>query len=161
MKVQQFLAHHGLSENPFAQEDAVQDPVFRKGCIDRCFHPAWDRIMGDPRYPSAAVVFGEKGSGKTALRIQMVESLQKFNAQHPGERVLILEYDDFNPYLDQFSHRERNLARWDLRDHIDVILSLGTRKVVGMVLGEGGEIPRAQTADLKRHDRRDLPILAA
>ena len=161
MKVQQFLAHYGLAENPFGQEDAVQDPVFRRGCIDRCFHPAWDRIMGNPEFPSAAVVFGEKGSGKTALRIQMVEAQGKFNNEHPDRRVLILEYDDFNPFLDQFLHQQRNLARWELRDHIDVVLSLGTRKLVDLILRDAPEVPRGQVDELTRSDRRDLLMLAA
>jgi hypothetical protein len=161
MKVQQFLAHYHLVENPFGQEDAVQDPVFRRGCIDRCFHPAWDRIMGNPEFPSAAVVFGEKGSGKTALRIQMVESQRKFNSEHPDRRVLILEYDDFNPFLDQFLHQQRNLGRWELRDHIDVVLSLATRKLVEMILSEAPEVQRGQLDELSRSDRRDLLMLAA
>jgi hypothetical protein len=29
MKVQQFLDHHGIARNPFAEEDAQTDPVRR------------------------------------------------------------------------------------------------------------------------------------
>jgi hypothetical protein len=161
MKIQQLLSHHGLSENPFSQEDAKEDRIFRQGCVDHTFHPSWDKIVGDPESPSSAVVFGEKGSGKTALRIQMVEHFKKFNAAHPDRRVLILEYDDFNPFLDQFVQKEANLARWELRDHMDAILSLGTRKVVNMILHEPTEISRQQIAALDRLQKRDLLLLAA
>jgi len=75
MKVQQLLAHHGIKENPFGQEDAQTDPVFKRFCIDGTYHPAWDKIFGSPDDPATAVVFGEKGSGKTALRLQIVEQL--------------------------------------------------------------------------------------
>lgn len=161
MKIQQFLAHHNLSDNPFSQEDAKEDRIFKRGCIDHTFHPAWDKIIGDPEAPSSAVVFGEKGSGKTALRLQMIEFLTKYNEKHPDEKVFIIEYDDFNPFLDQFCRKERNLGKWELRDHMDAILSLGTSKLVNMILGEPAELSDAQVAKLNRLDRRDLLMLAA
>jgi hypothetical protein len=161
MKIQQFLAHHGLSDNPFSQEDAKEDRIFKRGCIHHTFHPAWDKIIGDPESPSSAVVFGEKGSGKTALRLQMIEYLTHFNEKHPDQRVLILEYDDFNPFLDQFCRQERDLARWELRDHMDAILSLGTRKLVDMILSRPAAISDAQIAGLSRLEKRDLLMLAA
>lgn len=161
MKIQQLLSHHHLVENPFSQEDAKEDRIFKMGCVDHTFHPSWDKIVGDPEAPSSAVVFGEKGSGKTALRMQMVEFFKKFNAQHPDQRVLILEYDDFNPFLDQFSRKEPNLGRWELRDHMDAILSLATSAVANMVLSGSPELTRDQLAKLSHLERRDLLMLAA
>ena len=73
MKVQQFFEHHGLNQNPYSQEDAQTDPLFQKLGADGTFHPSWDKIYGDPATPSTAVVFGEKGSGKTALRLQIIK----------------------------------------------------------------------------------------
>jgi hypothetical protein len=69
MRTQGFFEHHRIKENPFVQEDAREDLVFQRGCIDHTFHPLWDKIYGHPEAPSPAVVFGERGSGKTALRI--------------------------------------------------------------------------------------------
>ena len=43
MKVQQFLEHQGLNQNPFSQEDAQTDPLFQKLCSSGTFHPAWGR----------------------------------------------------------------------------------------------------------------------
>src|SRR5262249_33552324 len=140
---------------------AKEDKIFKTGCVDHTFHPSWDKIIGDPEAPSSSVVFGEKGSGKTALRIQMVEYLKKLNGQKPDSKVLILEYDDFNPFLDQFSQKAGNLAKWELRDHMDAILSLGTRKVVDMILNDPPEITRKQLANLDRLQKRDLLMLAA
>ena len=68
MRTQQFLEHHGVASNPFAEEDAQTDPVFKEHCIDSTYHPTWDKIYGDPAEPATSLVFGEKGSGKTALR---------------------------------------------------------------------------------------------
>jgi hypothetical protein len=161
MKLQQFLTHHNLSDNPFSQEDAREDKIFKNGCVDHTFHPAWDKIIGDPEAPSSAVVFGEKGSGKTALRIQMVEYLKKLGEKKPDSKVLIVEYDDFNPFLDQFLQKEPSLAKWELRDHMDSILSLGVRKVVDMILSRPPEITRQQLSALDRLQKRDLLMLAA
>ena len=48
MKIQQFLDHHGIAANPFADEDAQTDLVFKGACIRNTFHPTWDKIYGDP-----------------------------------------------------------------------------------------------------------------
>lgn len=176
MKVQQFLEHHGLNQNPFSQEDAQTDPLFLKFCADGTFHPAWDKIYGDPGTPSTAVVFGEKGSGKTALRLQIVDCTSKYNAEHPDKRVFIIDYDNFNPFLDSFNEKvgwagarpERTLQKWRLWDHIDCILSLATTHIVDDVLkGSSSEqvgpfqVSKQKLANLSRNNKRDLLFLAA
>ena len=105
MKTQQFLEHHGIRTNPFAEEDAQTDPVFKDYCISSTHHPTWDKIYGDPAEPATSIVFGEKGSGKTAMRLQIVRHLEDYNRAHPSERVFVIEYDDFNPFLDRFRDR--------------------------------------------------------
>ncbi len=105
MKIQQFLDHHGITSNPFADEDAQTDLVFKSSCIRNTYHPAWDKIYGDPTEPATSVVFGEKGSGKTALRLQIAYRLTEYNADHPERQVFVVQYDDFNPFLDRFRDR--------------------------------------------------------
>ncbi|MFM7864518.1 MAG: hypothetical protein ACKPHU_09925, partial [Planctomycetaceae bacterium] len=63
MKIQQFLEHYGVRINPFSQEDAQSDHIFQRHCAQALYHPAWDKVLGDCRNPSTAIVFGEKGSG--------------------------------------------------------------------------------------------------
>ena len=58
--------HHGIGANPFADEDAQTDRVFKGYCITNTYHPTWDKVYGNPGEPATAIVFGEKGSGKTA-----------------------------------------------------------------------------------------------
>ncbi|MEK6248348.1 MAG: hypothetical protein N2C12_09230, partial [Planctomycetales bacterium] len=102
MKIQQFLEHHGLANNPFVEEDAQTDPVFKEHCLKEIFHPTWDKIFGDPSEPSTSLVFGEKGSGKTAMRLQILEHLNDYNQQHSDDQVFVIDYVDFNPFLDRF-----------------------------------------------------------
>jgi hypothetical protein len=102
MRIQQFLDHHGIARNPFAEEDAATDPVFKDHCIDSTYHPTWDKIYGDPREPSTSIVFGEKGAGKTAVSLQIARHLEQFNRDNSGQRLLVIHYDDFNPFLDRF-----------------------------------------------------------
>lgn len=176
MKVQQLLAHHGIQENPFGQEDAQTDPVFKDHCIDGTYHPAWDKIFGSPAEPATAVVFGEKGSGKTALRLQIVEHLRRYNRAHPDRRTFVIQYDDFNPFLDRFRghlhgrhwRAERALSNWRLWDHMDAILSLGVTRLVDAILQakpDGNDdafgVQPEQLKGLSRPDRRDLLLLAA
>lgn len=176
MKVQQFLEHHGLTQNPFSQEDAQTDPLFQQFCSHGTFHPAWDKIYGDPGTPATAVVFGEKGAGKTAIRLQIVEHTAEHNKQHPDAGVFVIEYDNFNPFLDCFNGKlawpgatpERTLSHWRLWDHIDCILSLAVTRVIDDILNErvdGAahpfEIRGDQLQNLTRSQKRDLLLLAA
>ena len=175
MKVQQFLEHHGLSQNPFSQEDAQTDPLFQKLCAHGTFHPAWDKIYGDPSHPATAVVFGEKGSGKTALRLQIVDHAAKYNAEHPDKRVFVIDYDDFNPFLDSFNEKvgwagakpEKTIAKWRLWDHIDCILSIATTHIVDDLLKPKGQadngsffVAAESIPKLSRSQKRDLLLLA-
>jgi hypothetical protein len=175
MKVEQFLAQHHIVENPFGQEDAQTDHVFREFCLDGTHHPAWDKIYGNPKSPSTSVVFGEKGAGKTALRLQIVDQLRRHNRENPEDRTFIIEYDDFNPFLDAFRERlhgrkrrpERVLAQWCLWDHMDAILSLGVRQLVKGLLepstdsADGERITPDQQERLPRLQKRDLLLLEA
>lgn len=175
MKVEQFLAQHHIGENPFGQEDAQSDHVFREFCLDGTHHPAWDKIYGNPKSPSTSIVFGEKGSGKTALRLQIVDQLRRYNRENPQDRTFVIEYDDFNPFLDSFRERlhgrkrrpERVLTHWRLWDHMDAILSLGVRHLVKDLLepspetDEGERITPEQLERLPRLQKRDLLLLEA
>src|SRR5947209_18834601 len=102
MKIDQFLKHHGIAGNPFSEEDAQTDTVFKRGCLQTIHHPAWDKFFGSPADPSTALVFGEKGSGKTALRLQVTSELDDYNKAHPEARAFVISYDDFNPFLHPF-----------------------------------------------------------
>jgi len=176
MRTQQFFEHHGIASNPFAEEDAQTDPVFKEHCIASTYHPTWDKIYGDPTEPATSIVFGEKGAGKTAMRLQIVRHLEDFNRSHPEDRVFIIEYDDFNPFLDRFrnhiglrhSRPDRMLSQWKLWDHMDAILSLGVTRLVDRIVATGSqrvqrpdEITDEQVRRLDRHQSRDLLLLSA
>ncbi|MDO5582244.1 MAG: hypothetical protein Q4G69_14040, partial [Planctomycetia bacterium] len=133
--------HYGLETNPFSEEDAQTDPVFKDSCIKTMRHPSWDKLYGNPQEPSTALVFGEKGSGKTALRLQMIYELKQFNADHPDFRPFVIDYSDMNPFLDQFRNRfsrgrkiSKVFHKIQLQDHLDAILSLGITQFVDRAL---------------------------
>lgn len=172
---QQFFDHYGIHRNPFSDEDAQTDPVFKDYCIDSNYHPAWDKVFGDPREPSTSIVFGEKGAGKTAMRMQIVRRLEEHNQKRPDSRNFIVQYDDFNPFLEQFRTRfpqrwkpEKALERWGLWDHMDSLLYLATTEAVDQVLeakhvrrDSGSRIRPEALADLDRYQARDFLLLAA
>lgn len=176
MNIQSFLQHHGIQRNPFAEEDAQTDPVFKEHCINSAYHPVWDKVYGDPREPATAIVFGPKGSGKTAMRLQIDRHLVRYNQENPNRRIYIIRYDDFNPFLDHFRERvswraskkpERVFAAWRLWDHMDSILCIGVTQLVDAVLkrSEGDEkagpaIRSEQIESLDRTSGRDLLLLA-
>jgi hypothetical protein len=177
MRVQQLLEHHGIAVNPFAEEDAQSDPVFKDRCRDATYHPAWDKVYGDPADPATSIVFGEKGAGKTAMRMQMAGRIALHNAHSQNGRLFLIEYDNFNPFLDHFADRlsarkQRNpanvLSEWKLWDHMDAILSLGVTSLVDRLLEvrqPSGPAANRVNADclrmLDRQQKRDLLLLAA
>lgn len=177
MQVQQLLEHHGIAVNPFAEEDAQSDPVFKERCRDATYHPAWDKVYGEPSDPATSIVFGEKGSGKTAMRMQMAGRIAQYNDQPLHGRLFVVEYDDFNPFLDHFGDRlsarkqrdpARVLAEWKLWDHMDAILSLGVTSLVDRLLGvphpsgpEANCLAVERIHNLDHQQKRDLLLLAA
>ena len=173
MKLSDFLQHHGIISNPFAEEDAQSDIVFQNGCLETARHPAWDKIFGDPALPSTSIVFGEKGSGKTALKIQMNRQYGKYNQDNPGKRDFVIQYDDFNPFLDAFQERFSRFWRkpatllraWKLWDHIDAILTLGVTKLTDQALQvrdvNGNVAPELDLKSLDDNQKRDFLLLAA
>jgi len=175
MKIQQLLEHHGIAANPFADEDAQTDMVFKGSCIRTTFHPSWDKIYGDPSEPATSVVFGEKGSGKTALRLQIARHLADHNADHPSQQAFVVQYDDFNPFLDRFRERfsgrrrraERLLEQWRLWDHMDAILSLAVTQLADRLLEvRSARHPAARdepldAKQLEPSQLRDVLLLAA
>src|SRR6516164_1123017 len=162
MKTEQFLQHHGIKGNPFSEEDAQTDTVFKRRCLATIHHPAWNKFFGSPADPSTALVFGEKGSGKTALRLQAISEFEAYNQANPSDRVFVISYDDFNPYLDHYRQaiRARDAAdvlkRWQLQDHMDAILSLGVTQLVDLLTTE-----KMDLSVLSLDQRRDLLLLAA
>lgn len=174
MNIQSFLEHHGIVRNPFAEEDAQTDQVFKEYCISSAYHPIWDKVYGDPCEPSTAMIFGPKGSGKTAMRLQIDRHLQKYNQDNPNKRVFIIRYDDFNPFLDHFCERmnkrtsrkpEKVLDAWKLWDHMDAILCLGVTKlgdeIVASSKDPNGMIDKASLKNLDRTAARDMLMLAS
>lgn len=174
MKIQQFLEHHGIQRNPFAEEDAQTDPVFKDFCIESTFHPTWDKVYGDPHEPSTSIVLGEKGSGKTAMRLQVARHLQQWNLAHPERKLFVVHYDDFNPFLDRFADHfgrrrpKRVVASWRLWDHMDAILCLAVTGLIDRTLEVRSPSQHVDSLidsqDLKAldsHQARDLLLLSA
>lgn len=177
MTEQEFLRHHNLIRNPFSDEDAQTDAVFREHCISGTFHPSWSKVAGDPKQPATSIVFGPKGSGKTAIRLQLKQYFKDHNQSHPDHRIYLVELDDFNSYLGPLqrglsrriqSSPDKVLQSVHLWDHMDAILCEAVTPLVDGILGTNSQLkseaaimePSKVTA-LDRGQRRDLLLLAA
>ncbi len=148
MRTEQFFEHHGVTANPFAEEDAQTDPVFKNRCREKTYHPAWDKVFGEPSDPATSIVFGEKGAGKTAMRLQITGKVKEHNKENKVGRLWVVEYDDFNPFLDHFADRlsarkqrdpAKVLSEWKLWDHMDAILALAVTDIVNHLLGSSAD----------------------
>jgi len=135
-----FLERHGLVMNPFAAEDAVQDPVLARS-HDAWKHPDFAKILGDPGHPAPAVVFGERGAGKTALRLQMEHAYRAWNGQRTSARVLVQAHDDLDGMLAAIARHDglkdpaTALEGLRLSDHVDAVLHRVVPRLVDQVLG--------------------------
>lgn len=176
MNLQDFLQHHHLARNPFAEEDAQTDAVFKQHCIDSTFHPAWDKVFGSPTDPSTSIVFGPKGSGKTAMRLQLDKHVRAHNRQNPETRVFVIHYDDFNGYIGHMQARmgswsarkpEKVLQQFGIQDHMDAILIQGVTALLDQILqtSNSSQNPDASVRQdavdrLDKNQRSDLLLLA-
>ncbi|MBX2852230.1 MAG: hypothetical protein KTR15_10840 [Phycisphaeraceae bacterium] len=175
MNADTFFQHHGIDANPFAAEEARLDPIFDRlpgGATD---HPDFAKIMGRIDQPATAVVFGEKGSGKTAIRLMLGKKINEHNARPDNPPVLVVAYDDLNPVLDKLLSAKRQkadamLSKFRLEDHQDAILARAMTKLVSVMLGESDHTPepapkvdvsRRAVKALPKQTRTDLALLAA
>ena len=170
MDIQRFFDHWQLVENPFQAEEARNDTVYARTMEATVTHPDFHKIFGQPPTPSTSIVFGEKGSGKTAMRLMMERRLAAYNATHDEDRVWMVRYDDLNPFLDQLSHTlsarepEACLDHVRLADHQDAILSLAVTELVDDLLSDSKEPAwrsrRKTVRKMSRDLRLDLAMLA-
>jgi hypothetical protein len=172
MNITTFFRHYEIQENPFRAEEARQDAVFTR-VEHLCHHPDYEKVRGDFDNPSASIVFGERGTGKTAIRLQIQQDLDAHNLAHPESRTLCIAYDDLNPILDRFKqHRgdsstDEALVKFKLIDHIDGIMASIVPRIVDQTLGDDRDDPVLHTdgsvAKLFRQQdqsvKRDLLLL--
>ena len=181
MNIARFLEHWQLTENPFRAEEARHDGVLARMKTHIAAHPDFEKILGDVGRPSTSIVFGEKGSGKTAIRLHLADCVAAHNREHPDDRVLFVPYDDLNPFLDALhehhvSHgrsgkggggaseggedREilKSLEKTELVDHMDAILALAVDQVVtGVVSHDASTDTDAPSAIDHDSSRRSPP----
>src|SRR5262249_43439773 len=149
MNLSQFLEHWRIAENPFRGEEARRDAVFARMAMRSdgrvpaapgsagvgsapiaAAHSDFEKIMGEMERPSSAIVFGEKGSGKTAIRLQAADRVAAHNAANPRSKVLLVPYDDLNTILDRYHVKVAgggsagkdvlaSLQKFRLVDHLD------------------------------------------
>lgn len=141
MNYTRFFEHWNIAENPFRAEEARHDSVFAR-VESVTLHPDFEKIVGDLHRPSTSIVFGEKGSGKTAIRMQIERLIAAHNASRSTDRVLLVPYDDLNPILDRLHARfgsEKDdvlssLKKVRLVDHMDGVLSAAVTRTVDALL---------------------------
>jgi len=185
MTLTELLAHWSITENPFRGEEARDDSVFARMSVpaggitsdaaQTSFHSDFEKILGDLSRPATAIVFGEKGSGKTAIRMQIAARVREHNAGHPTAKVLLVAHDDLNAHLGAFHERTGSRTPLEsfqslrLVDHLDALMITIVPRVVDAVLdgpGAGemidlGDEPRRAVRRLDAGARRDLRLLQA
>lgn len=202
MTIDTFLEHWKLAEHPFRGEEARQDALLlrmvdasvraaaqnplRPSRLPR--HPDYDKIAGEFSRPSTSIVFGEKGSGKTAIRMQLATSAAAYNAGNADKRVLLVIHDDLSAPLARLHNRLRTVKRGKespavdslkkirLADHVDALLMHVVPNLVDALLehtstgattgtseridlGGTEEGPRKALRRLDRNLKRDLLVL--
>ncbi len=165
----QFLKSHGLLRNPFIEEEAQNDKVFEDLVNESGYafnHQAWDKFFGDPPGRGTSMIFGVKGSGKSALRLALEKNIGHFNDDETDERILLIKYDDFNSFLEAFkrkseqNNRKRDMAvtlqDFGLAQHLDAILVCGMEALLAEIRHADLSLDR-----LEHYQRHDLMMLMA
>ncbi len=141
MEVDLWLTKMGFKGDPFVIVDADKDPYLDNSLVQ---NTSLESILNQFDTPTPYVIFGIRGSGKSAMRIFAEKALKKYNKENPSKEILIIKYIDFNELLSEkkkprkipkkvrrfvfFSrieyqgHENREIT---LDDHLDNILKLG------------------------------------
>ena len=179
MRIEEFLARHGLELDPFANaEEAQGDDVLVRLYKNKTFqfgHPEWPKFCGHPPGNQSSIVFGFKGSGKTAMRLALQEAIDRHNQTAPADRTLLVPYDDFNAVLSNWRSRaQRSVSKrrhddgdgwdsggvsfrdhWTLAHHLDAMMAQITRALTD------GARQTPDPAAWDEHIRYDLLFLAS
>ncbi|MEL7473762.1 MAG: hypothetical protein AAGK04_10635, partial [Planctomycetota bacterium] len=178
MNLSHFFEHWRIEENPFRGEEARHDNVFaRMANLDLSAaakargaeHSDFEKILGDLGRPSTSIVFGEKGSGKTAIRLQLGSAIRSHNERHPDRKSFLIDYDDLNSVLDRFHAAvggdvDEALASLRLVDHIDALLATAVTRITSAAVTPGSVESDLSARRLRRLDvasRRTLLQLQA
>lgn len=165
MNLARFFERWGIAEDPFRAEEARQDSVFRRlgaqaGQV--VAHPEFEKIAGEFDPPTTAIVFGEKGSGKTAIRMQVERRLNAHNRANPERRAYLIAYDDLNSVVDRLVSRAGRggvaeaFASIRLADHMDGALRIGVTDVVDRLLAHRREPPEGEPFSTDKNTLRAL-----
>ncbi len=170
MNLAQFFDHWRIAENPFQGEEARHDAVFARMALRLesahapvATHSDFEKILGGMSRPATAVVFGEKGSGKTAIRMQIADHVARHNAANRSGRVFLIAYDDLNAFLDRLHEANGgktpldSFQRMRLVDHIDAVLSIGATEVADALL-DGRTSPANPLSPDDRRTFRRAPV---
>lgn len=170
MDLQQLFDHWNLNEHPFQAEEARNDAVYKRKMEGAITHPDFLKIYGDPANPSTTIVFGEKGSGKTAMRLMIQQRLNEYNEGRESGKAWLVCYDDLNPVLDRLARNlksdsdEKTLDAIRLSDHQDAMLSLAVTELIdGLLASDDKAKVKRQTKAMKKMSRQrrvDLGVLA-
>ncbi len=148
----------GMAETPLTAEAA---PASR---LPATAHSDFEKILGDLSRPSTSIVFGEKGSGKTAIRLQIADRVLAHNAEQPSSKMLLIAYDDLNALLDRYYRKvggktpAEAFARFRLVDHLDGLLNLVVPRLVDVLVRRA---PRPGEARPPEPEHPDTLVLGA
>lgn len=178
MNLAQFFKHWSIRENPFRGEEARNDAVFQRLAFATdpasappadatlgSVHSDFEKILGELTRPSTSVVFGEKGSGKTAIRLQIEERIAAHNHAHPDNMTFVVPHDDLNPAIAELHERFGSakdpgaaFKKVRLVDHMDAILALATDRLVAGLFREGPDRPAVRVPEDFVRTLRKLPL---
>ncbi|MFT5125322.1 MAG: hypothetical protein ACI9TH_004275 [Kiritimatiellia bacterium] len=137
MNIANYFTYWGIDENPFQAEEARDDVIYQRIMTEDMTHPDFEKIYGSPVRPSTSVVFGEKGSGKTAIRLLIEKRLKAHNERTPESQVWVVNYDNLNPILDTLERLKsegKTEGEFRLVDHQDAILSMAVTRLVDFLV---------------------------
>ncbi len=139
----------GLQEAPFLHDDADRDPLLDR--VDRwAVHGAFERLHRGPEAGPSALVFGLRGSGKSALRRRIGE------AKRGPFGPLVVELTELDPWLEELGRRRGPDHLPTETDALDLLLS----SAAWVLTPELARDPRRLRALGRRQRARLLALLA-
>jgi hypothetical protein len=146
------LEEHGFVRDPFNPEAVRAEADTLITLIDDpdafVEFPYFNSIKGTPQSPGPRFIFGGRGGGKTALRLDLFQTFEEEISTKVEDPILAVVYNNFDTVLELAQH---DVTKVRLRYHVEYIVALIVQRLFWLMVDKEYKVKLSRLED--KHKR--------